>query len=219
MMLREVVQVAKRAMVPGGSRYRRIPIGPAAGCVMNLDLHHQMRLFLGIYEAELRPYFSELIHRGAKCFDIGGRDGYDALVLAKLSGGRVVSVECDREPATSMRETFARNSYPIEVVEKFVCDREDATHTTLDRLATEIFIPTFIKMDIEGAEADALRGARGLLGGTRPPFIIEVHGEEVESECVEILAEYRYKIQVVPQRRWFKEVRPLAHNQWLVCRP
>ncbi|MGH7269466.1 MAG: hypothetical protein ACREJ3_03465, partial [Polyangiaceae bacterium] len=139
-------------LLPAGSRPRRIPFGPAAGCVMPIDFRHQTRLYLGLYEVELLKHFRALVSRGANCFDIGGRDGYDALLMAKRSRGRVLSVECERASATIMRETFRMNPYSIDVVEKFVCGYDDDEHVTLDSLARDTFTPDVIKMDIEGAE-------------------------------------------------------------------
>lgn len=37
--------------------------------------------------------------------------------------------------------------------------------------------PDFIKLDVEGAEGHALRGARRLLGERRPGLLLEIHGE------------------------------------------
>lgn len=46
---------------------------------------------------------------------------------------------------------------------------------TLDGIAEEFGVPDCVKMDIEGAELSALRGAKGLLADSTPDIICEVH--------------------------------------------
>lgn len=88
---------------------------------------------------------------------------------------------------------------------------------SLDDLAEQTFTPDVIKIDIEGAELDALQGASRLLAGRHPSFLIEVHGEEAEMGCIETLRANGYIPQVVHQRRWFADFRPSSHNRWLVA--
>jgi FkbM family methyltransferase len=53
--------------------------------------------------------------------------------------------------------------------------------------------PTFLKMDIEGAEGAALAGARTLLRTHRPVLAIEVHSPELGDRVGEILEAERYR--------------------------
>jgi FkbM family methyltransferase len=55
--------------------------------------------------------------------------------------------------------------------------------------------PNFIKMDIEGAEADALRGAIGVLRDCRPTILLSTHGHEVHVECESLLKELGYRLR------------------------
>jgi hypothetical protein len=213
-----IARKVRDVVLPEGSRYRRLPFGLAAGCVVSIDFRHQTRMYLGLYERELVPHFRALVRPGDRCFDVGGQGGYDALMLAKLSrGAPVVSFECNPEAVTSMRETFARNPYGIRIIEAFVGSSSEPGFTTLDDAAERTFAPDFIKMDIEGAEADALEGARTILREHGPALIIEVHGKEVESRCIEILSAHGYTPRIVDQSGWWAETRPLDHNRWLVC--
>jgi FkbM family methyltransferase len=50
----------------------------------------------------------------------------------------------------------------------------------LDDLIDSLPPPAFIKMDIEGAEVDALRGARSMLERHRPVVLVELHGTNAE---------------------------------------
>jgi hypothetical protein len=215
--LGSLAHIGKNALVPKGADFRKVLFGPAAGCVMHLDLQNNFTVYVGLYERELRPHFRSLVRRGYNCFDVGGKGGYYALLLAKQSRGKIVSFECEKIAAEEMRRTFAKNPYAIETVEGFVGDQNQGENVTLDAVAARTFVPDFIKMDIEGAEAKALVGARAILAGRKPSLIIEVHGREIEDECLSTLRSHGYQPKVVTQRSILKETRPLGHNRWLVC--
>lgn len=217
-MLRTLVRSCKNAVAPKGSAFRTLRFGIASGCVMKIDFRHNTGLYFGIYEKELEPHLRALLRPGFRCFDVGGQGGYDALVMAKLTGGEVISFECLPDAASEMREVFARNPYRIHTLEAFVGNGSDSSTVSLDNVARETFMPDFIKLDIEGAEVDALNGARHILAARKPHLIIEVHGLDKEIGCMKILAEYGYRPEIVNQRRWLKDQRVIEHNRWLSCR-
>lgn len=217
-MLTGIARFCKNAILPAGAKYRKIALGPAAGCVMRVDFRTQTRTYLGLYETELHKYFRAMVRPGFNSFDVGGQGGYDALMLAKLSGGgRVVSFECDAAAVAVMRETFARNPYPIETIEAFVSNSEGQGRTTLDIVADKTFVPDFMKLDVEWAELDVLRGAEKILSTRKPGVIVETHSLELETQCAELLKGHGYEPKIVNQRRWFRDRRPIEHNRWLVC--
>jgi hypothetical protein len=78
------------------------------------------------------------------------------------------------------------------------------------------FSPDVVKMDIEGDEADALRGAENVIDHARA-WIIEVHGLEQEHECMAVLTAFGYRTNIVLPRRWLPDKRPIAHNRWIVA--
>jgi FkbM family methyltransferase len=53
-------------------------------------------------------------------------------------------------------------------------------------------VPNVMKIDVEGAEAMALRGASGLLSMHKPRLVVEFHGAEVTRHVLEILWSYDY---------------------------
>jgi FkbM family methyltransferase len=53
-------------------------------------------------------------------------------------------------------------------------------------------LPDVIKIDVEGAEALLLRGARAVLRERRPRLLIELHGAEVAREVLSLLDELGY---------------------------
>jgi hypothetical protein len=64
---------------------------------------------------------------------------------------------------------------------------------TLDRLAKELNLtPDVMKIDVEGAEAALLLGARHLLRTARPLVFLAVHTEDLYHEILEILPTVGY---------------------------
>ena len=216
-MVKNFARACKNSILPKGKHFRKLRFGLASGCVMNIDFQHSTGLYLGLYEKEVEPYFRSLLHRGYNCFDVGGKGGYDALIMAKLTGGEIVSFECEEDAAEEMRQTFAQNPFPIQTIEAFVGNRNTSNHTTLDVAASRTFMPDFIKLDIEGAEVETLLGAETILSTRKPSLIVEVHGKDEEHQCLNILTAHGYTPKIINQRNWLKEQRPLEHNRWLVC--
>ncbi len=188
---------------------------------MNLDLHRgNTQLYLGLYEAELIKHLRRLWRPGRTTFDVGGAHGYYALIFAKRTGSRVVVFESDRELCSTIQRNLSMNpsiSPLVEVRRGLVGDIGIPNQISLDEVADQTFMPDLIKMDIEGGEADALRGAKQILEQRRPGLLIEVHGKSVEAECIKILDSYGYALTVVDPRSWLPESRPIPHNRWLVA--
>jgi len=207
----------KRLLLPSQPVVKKFPFGIASGIRMEINFQHQTLVYLGLYEHQLNTHIRAMIPPGSKCFDVGGCNGYDALIFAKLSRQPVVSFECDAQAVPTMQRNFACNSYEIQIIQAYVSDVVGTGTTTLDDAAGRCFIPDFIKLDIEGAEAKALRGARKILTERKPHLIIETHGKDVEGECLEILRAHGYQPQIIDQPTWPRELRPLAHNRWLAC--
>jgi hypothetical protein len=66
----------------------------------------------------------------------------------------------------------------------------------------------FIKMDVEGAEVDVLRGALKLLDDSHPELLIELHNMEKQSgphPAVIIVEKMGYQVQ------WLGEIASTAH--------
>ena len=69
-----------------------------------------------------------------------------------------------------------------------------------DLVELELPAPQFIKMDIEGAELEALAGARQLLARHRPVLFFSVHENHlpgVEKQCLDLLATLDYRVALV----------------------
>jgi hypothetical protein len=57
--------------------------------------------------------------------------------------------------------------------------------------------PVFIKMDIEGAEEEALRGMTRLVNRARPVLLIACHGDLVRRATLNWLSRERYTVRMI----------------------
>ncbi|MDQ1431291.1 MAG: hypothetical protein QOF40_1893 [Actinomycetota bacterium] len=216
-------QRLKAVLLPGGRVMRTLPVGIGRGVRMEVDFMHHAQLFLGLYEWELNSHLRRLAVPGTRSFDVGGSFGYDALVLAKLTGARVCTIEMDDAAVERLRHNVDANAWAdVEVVHAAVAATSDASGTsfTLDDLAyarADGFVPALVKIDIEGNELAALQGATELLRSAGPSLVVEVHSQALEDGCIDLVRSHGYPAPVVVnQRRFLREHRPLAHNRWLV---
>jgi FkbM family methyltransferase len=75
---------------------------------------------------------------------------------------------------------------------------------TLDSLLERFDPPTFIKMDVEGAEVEVLEGASRILSEVRPIFYYEA-GTSTTDRCNQILASAGYKVTRGAEMNWLAE--------------
>ena len=70
---------------------------------------------------------------------------------------------------------------------------------TLDSLVAEskILQPTAIKIDVEGAEVQVLKGSMNIIRQYHPSLFIEAHSRELSRECTSILQELGYTTKVL----------------------
>ena len=135
---------------------------------MEIDFAYQLRFYLGLFERELVPWYRRLCLPGSRSFDVGAREGYVTLLLARLSspGGRAVAFEFDETEYHRLLRNVAANPHlqpPPEASLSRVTERSDGAATvSLDDAAYErYFVPDFVKIDVEGSELKVLIGEGG----------------------------------------------------------
>lgn len=172
---------------------------------------------LGRYERENVETLESLVTPGMTCWDIGANIGQIAYVLARLVGpeGHVVAVEPGPKNAHTLRKHARQN---VHVLECAVSDTAGYVHfagdgrsdamirddgavlvrtTTLDEMLVKHPPPHLVKMDIEGHELPAFRGAARLLAEVHPVLVVEFHGKglperDVDSEARALVAHAGY---------------------------
>ena len=187
---------------------------------MKLDLQNQTRQYLGLYEIEIDRHLRNILRPGVTTFDVGAQHGYDSLAAAKRTGARVAAFEMESECLTRMQESFGLNpdlATLVTPVEGMVGD--EPGQLSLDAWATSAdgFEPDFLKIDVDGGEASALRSAEAIINRRHPALVVEVHSQALEDECGMFLIDHGYRPIVVPQRRRFPDHRPIPHNRWLIA--
>lgn len=185
---------------------------------------HVHGCWLGRYEAPKLRLFSELLAPGDVVFDLGANAGYYSLLAAARVGprGRVLSVEPLPRNLSYLEANVGLNKHEnIDIIkaaigaEKGVMRFDDSRKSAMGRLdesgTLEVSVetiddlvesgraspPTLIKMDIEGAEAGALRGGRRTLVEHKPIVLLATHGDAVREACLAFLDEVGYQTEGV----------------------
>jgi len=94
--------------------------------------------------------------------DIGVAEGNFALsVIEKAS--KMYLFETDKEWIEALKATFAPWSEKVEIINKFVSDKNDEKNVTLDYFFEKKQEINFIKIDVDGAETVLLKGCDKIL--------------------------------------------------------
>lgn len=176
--------------------------GQAAGLtIVALDTNIGYRL--GTTEPELQDFLAAELSAGDVFYDVGANVGFFTLVASRAVGptGRVVAFEPMARAAELLRRNAENNAlHHIEVVQAAVAghvgeanftdgesslsgrltDESSGVSTpviTLDHACSDLGlpVPSIVKLDIEGAEVDAVAGMSHVLATASPTLLIEVH--------------------------------------------
>ncbi|HAO98929.1 MAG TPA: hypothetical protein DCQ83_02670 [Fibrobacteres bacterium] len=158
------------------------------------------------------------------CFDIGAHSGLYSLVFSRRAK-RVCAFEpLPRNIAWLMR-TLSWNHVSNTTVLPWAVAGEtgfrtfqEGAHSSMGRLDStgdihvfattlrefitrEQLFPEVIKIDVEGAEAEVLRGGLEFLRERKPALLLSVHGTVCRNECLELLKGLGYsRIQPLDMR-------------------
>jgi FkbM family methyltransferase len=174
--------------------------------------------WLGTYELEKQNLIERFVRPGMTVYDVGAQAGFYSLICSRLAGdnGRVYSFEPDAREARYLSDHVRINSLRnVHIVQaavgaepglsEFSTDRGPCQNRLTNnggRLLVPVLsldtaglpAPDLIKMDIEGGESDALRGARKLLCDRHVIILIALHGAEHAGFCPKFLRSLGYEV-------------------------
>ncbi len=183
--------------------------------------------WLGSYEMQKRQAFEEKIPTGAVVYDIGANVGYFSLLAAELVGemGQVYAFEPLPRNIDFLRRHVALNRFEqVEIIEAAVSDETGEAafdlgassamgHISgsgeirvqlicLDDLleAKDLQPPDFMKIDVEGAEYQVLKGARKLLKRHHPVLFLDTHQREAHNPSIAFLEVLGYRFEILDGR-------------------
>jgi FkbM family methyltransferase len=183
--------------------------------------------WLGSYEMGKTALFAASVPAGGVVYDLGANVGYYTLISSFAVGaaGRVFAFEPLPRNADFLRRHLKLNRIEkATVIEAAVAERsgtirfEPDSSTSRGRIGGQGTLevravavdewmeqedapaPDLLKIDIEGAEALALRGAQRILTRRRPPIFLSTHSGNVHRECLELLASFGYRVRAIDGR-------------------
>ncbi|MGD0544562.1 MAG: FkbM family methyltransferase [Candidatus Acidiferrales bacterium] len=179
--------------------------------------------WLGFYEQNKQQILTEEVELGSVFYDVGANVGIYSLLCSLLVGnGKVYAFEpVPRNLAYLRKHLKLNHARNVEILPFAISDKIGQAQfeieasglmgrltgegsltvatATLDSLVENggMAPPDFIKMDIEGAELSALRGASFIFQRYRPVLFLATHGRDIERECRKLLELWDYEIEEI----------------------
>jgi FkbM family methyltransferase len=179
--------------------------------------------WLGFYEQNKQQILTEEVELGSVFYDVGANVGIYSLLCSLLVGnGKVYAFEpMPRNLAYLRKHLKLNHARNVEILPFAISDKIGQAQfeieasglmgrltgegsltvatATLDSLVENggMAPPDFIKMDIEGAELSALRGASFIFQRYRPVLFLATHGRDIERECRKLLELWDYEIEEI----------------------
>jgi FkbM family methyltransferase len=173
--------------------------------------------WLGTAESAHQALATQHISPGQIVYDIGANVGLHTLLFSKLVGehGHVFAFEPSRDTAALLAKHLTINRKTnVTIIQKAIAgsagemrfsgggnSRERRLHSggestvpcvTLDQVVHDLPPPSCIKMDIEGAEVEALPAATECFQRYRPKLFLATH--DSDGPCCALLRSWSYNI-------------------------
>jgi len=197
--------------------------------------------WLGSYELNKQLLFCRAVKSGQVVYDIGAHVGFYTLLASRLVGlsGQVVAFEPSLRNLRYLENHLQINKCTnVVVFPTAVSDFEGESvfgeggtdgyeghldpngQARVDVLSLDYLvgsrqapIPDCIKMDIEGSEIEALRGATRVLTEYHPVILLATHGDRVHELCCTFLATIGYSLSAIGNKSVTESRELLA--QWI----
>ncbi len=183
-----------------------------------------IRFVRGTYEPAKTEAYVSIIKQGDVVFDVGAHVGFYSAIASQLVGetGRVFAFE----PHPLLNRFLNRHKQlnhlnNLEIITTAIGEKRGQVRfetrcglgtghiseegsitvpvTSLDELVAQgrLPLPNVIKMDVEGAEEYALKGAVKTIEQCLPTILVATHGAEPHLFCTEFLTQRGYTLQVL----------------------
>jgi len=199
-------------------------VSTIAGIRYELDLGETIEaaIYLGQYEKDVSRALDHFCFEGAVVLDIGANIGAHTLPLAKKAGksGAVHAFEPTGYAFTKLKRNVSLNPFNVSLYQVALSDRnEDSIEQELksswptegkgSKVSEVVRLKRLddwceenrvngvhlIKLDVDGAEGEILKGAQGVLAGSHPVVVMEVgdyHFHDASKNPVLILQNLGY---------------------------
>ena len=137
------------------------------------------------------------VHEGDILIDAGVCEGDFALRYVDICS-KIYLFEPDTKWIEPLRRTFAPFGDKVELITRYVSNFTDDKHITIDDALPNLRGKNiFVKMDVEGYEPDALRGAKNLLTNNKVrASVCTYHNADDLIKVKSILRQYGYQTSV-----------------------
>lgn len=200
-------------------------------CGLKYILHNEKRLYFAretsafniqriytnlLYEQDRKSahcYQTETfrIEEGDVLFDVGAAEGIFSLtVIEKVK--KVYVFEVEERWLEALRETFKPWIDKVEIICKYVSDTDSEQTAKLDTVVSEISGEClFLKLDVEGAEKQVIKGADNILTSGKNRIkaaVCTYHNQQDHEELSGIMEKLNYTVTTSQGYMLFKQGKP-----------
>lgn len=145
------------------------------------------------------------VQDGDVVIDAGVAEGNFALDVVEKAK-KVYLVECEHKWIEALHKTFEPWADKVVIIEKMLGDTDDEQHASIDGFVEEGYV-NFLKLDVEGAELSALKGADRILTDSKNIrcAVCAYHCRNAEKDIRRILEKYHFNISTTNRHMFFHE--------------
>lgn len=145
------------------------------------------------------------VEKDSVVIDAGAAEGNFALDVVDIAK-KIYLVECEKKWLEALTHTFAPYKDKVTIIPKMLGNKDNDTTITIDAIACGEKVD-FIKMDVEGAEADALVGAQKTLTQSRPLkcVVATYHKKGMEEKVKKYLQEMQFAVSTTDGYLFYKD--------------
>jgi precorrin-6B methylase 2 len=176
----------------------RIPDGMASGLRMQMDPRLDAELARGCHENWMQEILDQALEPGASFCDVGAHIGLFSLGAARVVGesGEVVALEPDPRNHRRLVRNVKRNGMcNLRALNVAAWSSPGEKRARLDALLSRP--PDVVKVDVDGAEIEVLRGAGAILRSGRSTWLVKAYGAQRLRQVAAILSQSGYAPRVV----------------------